>query len=385
MNQKKINSAKKEKKTKNEAVWYIVGAGMLVAAVSLIIMYFVMTQDGSATSGSTSAAGSRPSAEYPDTPYVEDENDPVVATVNGEPVTFDEMTMVMGSFRVETAAYFFSKYGLDFSHGFWETEIDGITPLDYIKERALGFLTERKVQQQFIREQGMMGDFSHRAFLRDFEAENARREETVSEGGIVYGVTQFDPMTYYDYQFLNNVQMMLTEKGDVLFPVSYADILRYYEENIANFREADHLVVDVIAVPLYVGDEDPYEKILRAEEALLEGRDFESVMREFNPDNEPFRVDFSGREAARIYDGLFSDMAWGLSEGEVSVIFEWGDAWLILKCAERTAGGYMGIEGREHTIMVECRWEKYDAFAEKLREEADVRIIDEEFAKLVME
>ncbi|MCL2003073.1 MAG: peptidyl-prolyl cis-trans isomerase [Oscillospiraceae bacterium] len=354
-NQKK--PAKKKKKAE-KTVWWIVAAGILIVAASTVIAYFGMA---------------RPEIE-----------DPVVATVNGEPVTFDEMTMVMGNFRVETAAYFFSRYGLEFTQGFWETEVDGTTPLEYIKEKALDFLVEKKVQQQFIRRRGLIGDFSHSAFLKALETENARRGETIAQGGVVYGVERFDPMTYYDYLFINQVQSLLTERGDELFPVSYSDIERFYEENKSNFKLPDNLFLDAIIIPLNTADEDPYEKALRAEQALLEGRDFDSVMREFNPDNEPYRVDLSGVDAQRAYDGIFADMAWGLSEGEVSVIFEWRGTWVILKCAERIPGGYTGIEGREHSILVEVRWEMYDAFAEQLKKEARVRIQNKAFDQLTM-
>jgi len=319
---------------------------------------------------------------YSQTRQVQD--DPIVATVNGEHITFSEMQMAMGHFRIETISYFFSRYGLEFTRDFWETEVDaGYTPLDYIKDRALDFLVERKVQQQFIRDQGLIGDFSHEAFLRDFEAENIHREETIQEGGIVFGVERFDLMTYYEFLFVNQVQRLLTEKGDELFPVTQEDIERFHSENIDNFILPDIVIVDVIGIPEHAVA-DPYGEIRRAEAALQEGWSFDSVMREFNEGGEPYRVDFRARAATRSYTGDFADIAWALEEGEISAPFEWRSAWFILQSVMRQPGGYRGFEGREHAITVEVRWEMYEAFAVQLIADATVRIINREFNRLYM-
>ena len=250
--------------------------------------------------------------------------DPVVATINGEPVTFDEMSMVMGKFRVQAATFFINGYSMEFNEGFWGTEVDGCTPLEYLKGLALDYIAEMKVQQQFLRENGEIGDFSYKTFLSSYEAENKRRKAVASQGGVLYGVEQFDEITYYEYLFVNQVQSLLDNMGDQLFPVTYEEIVEFYESNFANIDE-------------HVG----------AASAGGTG----------------------GAAGEEGTGGTGSAEGTGGSGGSGSV----GSA---------NIGQYSGLAGREGAIMAEIQMRKYEAYAEQLREEAEIVIINEEFDKL---
>jgi len=307
----------------------------------------------------------------------------IVAIVNGEPVVLDEMQMIMAKFRVETIVYFNSAFGLDFARGFWDTEAGGTTPNAHIRKLSLEYISNVKIQQQFMREQGIINDFTYEAFMRDFSRENADREEKADQGETVFGVQRFDAVNYYEYRFLNQIQSLLDTKGDALFPVTGDEILEYYERNIHSFRVDDEIVIDVV-VATDDGEDDPYEIILEAESALKDGAGFENVMETYNPYGEPIQINLSDRSAYFV-DGELLETAYTLDEGEISGVFEWDGNWFIIRCARRADAQYLGVEGREQTIAAECMWEKYEAFTEQLRERAAILVNEPVFNSLAME
>jgi len=307
----------------------------------------------------------------------------IAATANGEPITIGEMQMAMDRFRVETIMFFHTMHDLEFGRDFWDTEVAGTTPHEHVRNLALDFLAEKKIQQQFFRDNGIIGDFSYASFMRQLAEENMRREQTIAEGGVIFGVQHFDAITYYEFLFVNQVQAFLNEMGDDFFAITHADLIEFHERNIQNFRTPNEVVVDVIVVSQDYGDEQ-YARILEAQTALNEGATFYSVMEEFNPGGAPIQIDLSGRRA-RVMGNEFLNVAFALTEDEVSDIFESQNDLFIIRSALRIEGYYRGIEGREHAIRTEVLWERYEVFVEQLIADAIIEINESVFNHIYME
>jgi hypothetical protein len=74
-------------------------------------------------------------------------NNNVVARVNDFPISNAELKFWMLLQRAEVSNYFYEKYGVDDSDGFWEHKINGESPLEMLKRIALKKAVRCKVQQ----------------------------------------------------------------------------------------------------------------------------------------------------------------------------------------------------------------------------------------------
>ena len=299
-------------------------------------------------------------------------SDPVVATVNGEPITSGELALMMGKYRADTIVYYYNTFGLEYDDKFWETQEQNVAPAEYLRKKALESIIDRKIQQIYLRDNGIISDFSYKSFKRDYENENKRRQDAKEQSGTVYGVQAFDELAYYEYVFINQVQNLLDTRGETLFAVNEDDILRYYEENAINFMLPDEITVEVVFVMDQEGV-DSYTRIMEADGALLSGMDFRDVMLRYNDSGKPMEVELS-KSTILMYDSVFVDVAYALDESKISDPLSWDNGWGILRCVKRITDIVSPLEDNINSIQVECIQEKYQEQIDSLREGAVIKI-----------
>ncbi|MDG0808867.1 hypothetical protein [Cohnella rhizosphaerae] len=151
--------------------------------------------------------------------------------IDGEPVEAAEYMLLLDNERAPTIAEYGERYGIEADSGasFWTTVLDGATPLDTAKRRALAQLTRIKVQQREAVSYGLLGSDSYASFLKRLEKENARRERLVATGGIVYGPTKYDLADYYDYSMSNLRNRLIEVMGPRLWPADDKTLLAFYD------------------------------------------------------------------------------------------------------------------------------------------------------------
>ncbi|MEU1481073.1 hypothetical protein [Streptomyces sp. NPDC005760] len=149
---------------------------------------------------------SRPPAAAPAPPVTA-----VAATIDGQDIPVRELVLYLAQERSATFTHFRQKFGAEDGPEFWTTEHDGQTPAAYLRERALADVTRVTVELNLAHRQGLLADSGYDAFLRNWQAENARRRTAVTTHQVIYGPVQYTESNYFTY-VLNNLGAALRDR-----------------------------------------------------------------------------------------------------------------------------------------------------------------------------
>lgn len=164
--------------------------------------------------------------------------DPVVMTVNGEAVTAREYRLVMQRHTAAIYGQFARDKKLEDHAGYWSPDTDPDGPLAKLRELVSTELVKIKVRQILGRHYGLVSDASFEAFLKQHDAENARRATAVQAGQVIYGPRHYRLSAYY-YLQLRDLEFRLKKSmaRDFSGKITDAEIERYYTENEAAFAK----------------------------------------------------------------------------------------------------------------------------------------------------
>ncbi|NUP82963.1 MAG: hypothetical protein HOV96_36040 [Nonomuraea sp.] len=156
-----------------------------LAALAVVVVLALLRPSAPAPGGRTAAAGvadvlgTRPQ----DT----------VVTFEGEPVTGAEVLRAAQAVRAEVISEF---AGQGLGPGFWERAVNGVTPGQRLRERAVRAAVLDKARRVWAREAGLLADVSERGFQRELAAENERRAQAARARRPIPGVPSYDEYTY---------------------------------------------------------------------------------------------------------------------------------------------------------------------------------------------
>jgi hypothetical protein len=125
----------------------------------------------------------------------------VIAWVNQYPVSSAEFKHWMLLQRAEVHNYFYNKYQLADSEDFWETEKEGESPLEMLKEMALEKALRCKVQQITALEKGIVDHIDFDRMMLEMQEENLKRKRKIENGEVVYGAKRYTERTYFAHEF----------------------------------------------------------------------------------------------------------------------------------------------------------------------------------------
>ncbi|MFE7835703.1 hypothetical protein ACFU53_06440 [Streptomyces sp. NPDC057474] len=122
-----------------------------------------------------------------------------VATLDGHPVTRDELLFHMRRLAPAVQNELRNKYGLRGTVD-WNAEAGDTTALQRLETRALDEIRRDRTTLLLAKEQGLIDSVDHADFLAEMEQENESRAKAVAAGRTVYGVTEFSPDEYYTHR-----------------------------------------------------------------------------------------------------------------------------------------------------------------------------------------
>jgi SOS response regulatory protein OraA/RecX len=137
--------------------------------------------------------------------------DPIVLTINGEPVSADEYLMVMHRKTPLVTSHFKQTRDLDDRAGYWSPASGPDGPLAKLRELTLAELVRIKVYQSEAKARGLMKAIDFASFRDAFEKENARRLAAKARNEVIYGPPQYRRDIYYFILF-----------GDVSYKLEHA-------------------------------------------------------------------------------------------------------------------------------------------------------------------
>lgn len=145
------------------------------------------------------------------TPASPDAADPVVGTVNREPVSAAEYRMVMERETALVYSYFKREKDMDDHAGYWRETSGPAGPLAQLRERVRDELVRIKVTQALARGKGLIADTSFMRIQHDYTRENARRRAALDVGEVVYGPKQYRSLATYYYVRFGDLRYQLVE------------------------------------------------------------------------------------------------------------------------------------------------------------------------------
>jgi len=125
----------------------------------------------------------------------------VIAWANQYPISNAEFEHWMLLQRAAVHNYFFNKYHIADSEDFWETEAEGESPLEMLKEMALDKAVRCKVQQIMALEKGIVEHIDFDQMMLEMQEENLKRKTKIEKGEVVYGAKHYTERTYFAHEF----------------------------------------------------------------------------------------------------------------------------------------------------------------------------------------
>lgn len=154
-------------------------------------------------------------------------------TVDGYGVTEEEFLMFLRDQKAAATNYYWVNYEMQPDAEFWDTEVEGQTPTEYAKEKALDAVVEAKEEFILADERGILDYKDYDGMMDDMDKENKKRAQQQEDGEAFYGLTEYTPFTYYQYMS-GNVRAELEKDQEEISEPTEEALRQVYEENKEN-------------------------------------------------------------------------------------------------------------------------------------------------------
>ncbi|MEK0314661.1 peptidylprolyl isomerase [Cohnella sp. 56] len=323
------------------------------------------------------------------------EREAVFATVNGEPLQVGELRLMMSRTRSALAARFQEQAGAD-GDVFSRREVGGEQPLEVWKQAALKALVRAKVEQLAAVREGVLDAAGYSVFLDRLAAENRERAAAFAHGKVVYGPTSFTEDTYFDYVLTNADERLKEKLASGSLAVSEREVRAYYEARKAElYRQEDRIrlgkiVISYVDADGRVSDELKEAAARQIEEAagrLAQGEDIAELAGQYSagPEAAEGAVQLFDSESARTdqrYRAELWDAAQKLQPGQTSGVLAFNNAFYLLQCLDRTAGGvnaYEEVKADARSRLLEA---KFAAWLDAEAARAQVQIDEQQWERI---
>ncbi len=159
-------------------------------------------------------------------------------TINDIHIQEEEFQMFLQDEKALTVNYFCTKYDAKYNEGFWDTDFDHETPLEYAKKNALEKLVQIKVEQKIAEEYNVLNGSTYEEIKKKIQ-----REESA------YGADGLDAFQEY-MLYHSKILLKVKERFKLTAAPVEENLLREkYEENFGTYYNSpDNLKVLQIVV-----------------------------------------------------------------------------------------------------------------------------------------
>ena len=317
-----------------------------------------------------------------------------VVTVNGYPITAQELKKEMLRDKSYVITYFQEEYDAKVKGDFWNTRYGDTTPNEYLREYALEKLISYKVEQELAVSYGMMEkkDTTYQSFLKQLDAENASRAEKLAEDEVVYGAQSYTENTYFSYTYSNmqlDLMELMAEEGEPLY-ASETEVRDWYEaKKEERFVAADTMEFEMYSVSVDNTQEGVVDQetgasgsqaeqeaqllLEQLQQELQNGASMDELKAKYqNITCEKTTIDDDNAGNMQKNSMTFYEVADMLQAGEVSDVLYDRNTYLVMKCISKEKGGYKDFTTYQSGITKEYTSEKYTEYVGDLVDKAEV-------------
>ncbi|GLX66997.1 peptidylprolyl isomerase [Paenibacillus glycanilyticus] len=306
-----------------------------------------------------------------------------VAWVNGIPIEKEEMQTAMNRERSLVINYFHEKYGVEESTTFWNGTYGGESPKDLLKKNAMNKLVRYKVEGELAAEKNLVQSLDYKSFLTEWKSENKRREQTVAEGGVIYGPVAFSEDQYLQYT-QSTLNIKLKEAWARTQQIGQNQLKTEYEKTKdERYRKPDQFQVEILTLAFTDADRDHALLILKN---MLTA--WEKGNGTLDQLSDPYHIHY---EQVDYTSGLDSVEAghpsiWAsiqhLKAGESSEIVDEQSAWVVFHVKDRLAGGYEEFEKVKDAVKNHYIEEQFNNMIEGKVRQAEITFNDQVYKAL---
>jgi hypothetical protein len=319
----------------------------------------------------------------------------IVAEVGGEPITAAELKRMLGQQRASVIDYFKRTYGEDLGENFWHTDYQGEVPADTARSWALKEAVKIKLQLKLAESHGMINGTSYDDLLAEMEQENARRDAALQAGLPVYGPVRFDEGSFMDFYISRILIELKVRLSEDELGVTDRQLMQHYESlKDELFRLEDSVRFYKISVS-YLDDGVQVDSgmkqtvqgmMVNIKQQLEQGKTVHEMVEEMQEvDTAPpiqIAEEHFNEDTARMYFKSLPelyDVLTNIKENDQisRVIDDRSTGQLVLAMIiGREANGYRSFEEQKDIVRRHYTNVLYEAYLNKLIEEADVNIDD---------
>lgn len=264
-----------------------------------------------------------------------------------------------------------SARGISLDH--WDAETELGLPYEMVTERAVQILREYYAITDLAEERGYLEDGSFAALQKQLEEENRQRNEAISSGGIVTGLTSFDLEQYIAYRTGSLRRLFCDDDTNSEMQVTEAEVRQRYEtEKSSLYTMEDSVVLHYIQIDtsLESGSLEEDVRLLRQravdcgslEEAMKDMPHLQEYYRELTVDGANYAV------YARGYADLLSFSA-ELQTGDISEVICRDGLLCLIECAQRIDHDFQPLENVYAVVERSIQEERYDALVSERTEQ----------------
>lgn len=300
--------------------------------------------------------------------------DPVLAELDGEPITLAEYELFIDEARSEVLD---EVLALDdtilVDDSFWSSPLkDGRIPGEMLREKALEAAKTKKAIQILYQEAGLLQDISHTAFMKDFKEENKRRKKAKANGEPVYGPVEMDALSYWE-NFVEHTEgtYQLTLQATSPLPDD-SRLKQFYlaqRSQQPDWKEYDTITAQKVTLPYVYGENR--EEIRGLAERFA--ADFENMISALPAEATIVTETYTQGDNYSSDGSMVSDYeaTWKLEEGQVSEVYDLRDAFVIYRCQSVQKGDYHPFEEVKDAVI--------ELYYEQQRDTALASILEREF------
>lgn len=275
-----------------------------------------------------------------------------VLYLDGDEVTEDEYALLAAEYKNQVAMQYSTEQVN--SDDFWETEIDGETPVSKLEELILDQLKYNYAVKHLAVEADVIEDYTYAELQDEREGENQERSGQLENEETVYGLTSYDDSAYYNYWYSNLETQWknswILENTDI----TETDCRNYYEDHMEKYTY--HTGVTVIYAELPYDSEAERGKMqntgLSLSHALESSHDLKEIKEAF-PEVDFEELELNDLDTQEGMSGVYTQrwqIASQMEKGQVFGPYEGDGAVCVIKCIDRTENGELGFDGVKSRI-----------------------------------
>ena len=236
-------------------------------------------------------------------------------------------------------------------------------PCRLTTDRALEILREYYAVGTLAVERAYLSDAGYDAMVRDMEAVNQKRQDTLDTGGIVTGIPTFSTNDYISYRASSLRLQFCNDTENPEYPVTDQELRERYEaDRDSLYGQPDSLQLAFVEIEF--GTEGQEAALTALQQTALEMGSLSDALEQY-PELQEFYQEISVESGTYgVYDRSHGDVlacAEGLQPGDISRVF-FQDGWLCLvQCLQRTEHQYVPLEEVESIVAQSIRESRYDA------------------------